>query len=126
MNIILWIAQVYLAVNCLFSGVSKSIFSERKLVLEMKQTGVEGLPQLLIRFIGISQLLGAAGLILPWLLNVLPILTPIAAFAFAIDTTMASGIHIQRKEYKTATITLFTGLLAFFVAGGRLHLLNIL
>jgi len=126
MNTLLWISQVYLAVNCLFSGISKSFFTERKLVLEMKQTGVEGLPQPLIRFIGISQLLGSMGLTLPWLLNVLPILTPVAAFAFGIDVTMACGIHIQRNEYKTATITLFTALVAFFVAAGRFHFLAII
>jgi DoxX-like protein len=123
MNGILWAGQIYLALNCLFSGFSKSIFSERKLVLEMKQTGVEGLPQPLIRFIGISQLLGAAGLIMPWLLNILPVLTPVAAFAFGIDVTMASGIHIQRREYKTAAITLFTAMVSFFVSAGRFYFL---
>jgi len=123
MNAILWAGQIYLALNCLFSGFSKSVFSERKLVLEMKQTGVEGLPQPLIRFIGISQLLGAAGLIIPWLLNILPVLTPVAAFAFGIDVTMASGIHIQRREYKTAAITLLTAMISFFVSAGRFYFL---
>ena len=54
MNAILWSGQIYLTLNCLFSGLSKSLFSENKLVYEMKQTGVAGLPQALIRFIGIS------------------------------------------------------------------------
>ena len=124
MNTILWAGQLYLAVTCLFSGISKSLFSRLKLVKEMKQTGVDGLPQPLIRFIGISQLLGAIGLILPWLLNVLPILTPVAAFAFGMDVTMASGVHIQRMEYKTAAVTFFTALVCFFVAAGRFYLLN--
>ncbi len=126
MNTILWAGQIYLAINCLFSGFSKSLFSEKKLVYEMKQTGVEGLPQPLIRFIGICQLLGAVGLILPWLLNVLPVLTPVAAFAFGIDVTMASGIHIQRREYKTATVTLLTAMVCFFVTAGRFHFLEII
>jgi hypothetical protein len=121
MNAILWAGQVYLALNCLFSGFCKSFFSERKLVVEMKQTGVEGLPHPLIRFIGISQLLGATGLILPWLLNILPVLTPIAAFAFGVDVTMASGIHIQRKEYKTAVVTLVTAMISFLVSAGRFY-----
>lgn len=125
MNTILWAGQILLAISCLFSGFSKAFFSEKKLVHEMKQTGVEGLPHPLIRFIGICQLLGAAGLILPSLLDVLPVLTPIAALAFGIDVTMASGIHVQRREYKTATITLFTALVCFFVSAGRLNLLTI-
>jgi hypothetical protein len=107
MNTILWAGQLYLAVTCLFSGISKSFFSRLKLVEEMKQTGVDGLPRPLIRFIGISQLLGSVGLIFPWLLNVLPILTPVAAFAFGMDVAMASGVHIQRREYKTAAVTFF-------------------
>ncbi len=126
MNTILWVAQIYLAAACLFSGLSKSFFPEKKLVYEMKQTGVEGLPNPLIHFIGICQLLGSVGLIVPWLLNVFPILTPVAAFLFGIDITMASGIHIRRREYRTATVTLFTALVCFFVAGGRFHFLNII
>lgn len=121
MNTILWMGQIYLAINCLFSGISKSVFSEQKLVYQMKQTGVEGIPQPLIRFIGICQLLGAAGLTLPWCLGILPVLTPIAAFAFGIDVTMASGIHIQRKEYKTAFVTLLTAGICYGVAAGRFH-----
>jgi hypothetical protein len=65
-------------------------------------------------------------MILPWFLNVLPILTPVAAFAFGIDVTMASGIHIQRREYKTATVTLLTALVCFFVAAGRFHSFDII
>ena len=126
MNTLLWICQAYLAGHSLFSGISKSIFSEKKLVYEMKQTGVEGLPLPLIRFIGMSQLVIAPGLILPWLLNIFPILTPVASFAFGIDVTMATGIHIQRREYKTAAATLFTALVGFFVAAGRFSFLNIL
>ncbi len=126
MNTILWAGQIYLAITCLFSGLSKAFLSEKKLVYEMKQTGVEGLPNPLIHFIGTCQLLGSVGLIVPWLLHVLPILTPIAAFAFGIDVTMASGIHIRRREYRTATITLLTALVCFFVAAGRFHFLNII
>ncbi|MEO5592736.1 MAG: DoxX family protein [Chitinophagaceae bacterium] len=125
MNTILWTGQIYLTILCLFSGTSKSLFSEKKLVQEMKQTGVEGLPASLIRFIGICQLLAAVGLIIPWLINVLLFITPVAAFALGIDITMASGIHIQRKEYKTASVTLFTSLICFFVAAGRFHFLSI-
>lgn len=125
MNTMLWVGQVFLAVLALYSGFCKSLFSEEKLVHELKQTGVEGLPQHLIRFIGICQLLAVAGFILPVALNVLPILTPVTAFLFGIDTTMAAGVHIQRKEYKTAISILLIALLSFFIAAGRFHYLNI-
>jgi hypothetical protein len=126
MNTILWVGQLYLAVTCLFSGISKSLFSRLKLIEQMKQTGVESLPLPLMRFIGISQLLGSVGLIFPWLLNVLPFLTPMAAFAFGMDVTMASGVHIRIREYKIAAVTFFTALVGFFVAAGRFDSLNIL
>ncbi len=75
-NTMLWVAQSLLAVLFLFSGVMKSTQSEQKLVAS-GQTGVEGLPRPLIRFIGISEILGAVGLVLPMLSNVMPGLTPL-------------------------------------------------
>jgi len=126
MNSILWAGQVLLAILALYSGFCKSLFSEGKLVRELKQTGVEGLPLPLIRFIGICQLLAVAGFILPVALNVLPILTPITAFLFGIDTTMGAGVHIQRKEYKTAVSILLIALLSFFIAATRFHYLNVI
>lgn len=126
MNTILWVGQVFLAILALYSGFCKSLFSEEKLVHEMKQTGVEGLPRPLIRFIGICQLLAVAGFILPAAWNILPVLTPITAFLFGIDTTMGAGIHIQRKEYKTAISILIIALLAFFIAAARLYNLYII
>ena len=73
----LWVAQSLLAALFLFSGVMKSTRSEQQLIAS-GQTGVEGLPRSLIGFIGISEILGAAGLVLPLLSDVLPVLTPLA------------------------------------------------
>ena len=65
MNTTLWILQGLVAFVFMYSGINKTIFSEQKLVAS-GQTGVEGLPLPLIRFIGISEMLGAAGIIIPW------------------------------------------------------------
>jgi uncharacterized membrane protein YphA (DoxX/SURF4 family) len=78
MNILLWVLQAFVAFAFLYSGICKSVFSEQKLVA-MGQTGVEGLSLAFIRFIGITEILGAAGLILPLALGVFPALTVIAA-----------------------------------------------
>jgi hypothetical protein len=51
--------------------------------------------------VGIVELLGAFGLLLPWGLNVLPILTPLSAIGFAIIMILAARIHYRRKEFKT-------------------------
>ena len=53
------------------------------MVYEKGQTGVENLSIPFVRLIGVSEILGAIGLILPRWLNILPILTPVAAILFA-------------------------------------------
>jgi len=82
MNTLLWILQSIVAATFLYSGIQKSIYSEKKLVA-IGQTGVEGLPIALIRFIGVSEILGTIGIILPLLLHILPVLTTVSAICFA-------------------------------------------
>ena len=114
----LWLAQVMLAALFLFSGVMKSTQSEQKLVAS-GQTGVEGLPRPLIRFIGISEILGAAGLVLPLLSNVMPVLTPLAAMGLGLIMILAAIVHYRRNEKTTAIQNLFITLVCLFVAYGR-------
>ena len=68
-------------------------------------------------FIGISELVGAAGLILPMATGVAPVLTTLAALGLAIIMLLASIYHLRRKESPTVTIVLL--LLASFVVDGR-------
>ena len=120
MNTVLWICQVFLAALFLFSGSMKSTQSERWLVAH-NQTGVEGLPMPLIKFIGIAEILGAAGVILPWWLGVAPVLTPIAALGFAVIMMLAAPIHYRRKEPQNVLINVLVLLVSLFVAWGRLQ-----
>ncbi len=117
-NTMLWVAQSLLAALFLFSGVMKSTQSEQKLVAS-GQTGVEGLPRSLIRFIGISEILGAAGLVLPLLSNVMPVLTPLAAIGLGLIMILAAIVHYRREERRTALQNLFILLVCLFVAYGR-------
>lgn len=94
MNIILWILQSFIAFTFLYSGICKSYFTVQKLVA-MGQTGVNGLPLWFVRFIGITEILGAVGLILPWLLSIYPILTPISAICLAFIMPFAAVIHYR-------------------------------
>lgn len=108
MNTIVWLLQAAAAVTFLYSGICKSTLSEQALVAR-GQTGVEGLPISLTRFIGTTEILGAIGLILPWWLQIFPLLTPIAAMCFAIIMILAARIHYKRREYGNVSInaTLF-------------------
>ena len=120
MNTLLWIFQSLLCLVFLYSGIMKSTKTNRQLV-QMGQTGVEGLPNGFIHFIGVMEIIGAIGIILPWLLHVHPILTPIAAICFSIIMVCAGIIHIRRKEYKTALGNFAIFSLAIFVAIERLQ-----
>ena len=124
MNTALWISQVFLAIVFMYSGWMKSTRSERRLV-ETGQTGVEGLQMVSIRFIGISELLGATGLIVPWVSKILPVLTPLSALCLGLIMVLAARIHYKRNEKKTVLGNLVLLLLCLFVAYGRLIALPI-
>jgi uncharacterized membrane protein YphA (DoxX/SURF4 family) len=118
LSVALWISQVLLAIVFFYSGVMKSTKTEKELVA-MGQTGVENLSGSLIRFIGVSEILGAAGIILPWLTGIVPILTPIAATSLATIMILAAIVHFRRNEKTTAMQNLLILLVCAFVAYGR-------
>jgi uncharacterized membrane protein YphA (DoxX/SURF4 family) len=122
MNTILWILQVVAAATFMYSGVNKSIFSIRKLVYEKGQTGVENLSIPTVRFIGISEILGAVGLILPCWLNILPGLTSISALLLSIIMIPAAVIHYKRKEPKNVLTNVILFGICIFIAYGRMYL----
>ena len=113
MKYALWIAQVLLALAFVAAGAMKLITPEETL------TAWYPFPALFIRVIGVCELLGAVGLILPGLLRVREELTPLAAaglasiMAGAVATTLAVG------GGTAAAMPLALGLLAVFVAYGR-------
>src|SRR5947207_10989929 len=78
MNVTLWIVQGLLAALFLVAGGAK-------LVLPLDQmTGPVALPGWLLRFVGVAEVLGALGLVLPGLLRIKPGLTPLAAAGLVI------------------------------------------
>lgn len=121
MNTTLWIIQGFISFTFLYSGICKSYFSEQKLVA-MGQTGVEGLSKYFIRFIGIAEILGASGLILPCLLSIYPALTPISALCLAFIMPFAASIHYRKKEYKSVLLNSVLFLSCLFVVYGRIFI----
>jgi hypothetical protein len=105
MNVVLWIVQGLLAALFLWAG-------GMKLVLPLDQlTGPIPLPGLFVRFIGVCEVLGGLGLILPWLLRIRPGLTPLAAAGLVIIMMSGGGAIVL--------IPLVVGLLLVFVVYGR-------
>ncbi|MBD2754964.1 DoxX family protein [Spirosoma validum] len=118
MNTALWISQAFLAIVFGYSGWMKSTRSAPELVA-MGQTGVEHLSIPLIRFIGLSELLGTVGLLIPWYTQIMPILTPVAAICLGLIMLPAGVIHYQRNEKRTVWLNVTILLLCAFVAYGR-------
>lgn len=94
MNTLLWSFQGIVAVMFLYSGLNKSILNQQTLIGK-GQTGVTGLHMGFIRFIGISEVLGAVGLIFPFWLRIAPVLTPVAAGCFAVIMILAAVTHTR-------------------------------
>lgn len=116
MNVALWIVQGLLAALFVFSG-------GMKLVLPIeKMTDPVALPGLFLRFIGVCELLGGIGLILPSLLRIRPGLTPLAAAGLIVIMIGATGITLAYIGLASALIPLVVGILAAFVAYGRSRL----
>jgi uncharacterized membrane protein YphA (DoxX/SURF4 family) len=119
MNTILWISQCFLAVVFTYSGWMKSTKSEAHLVA-IGQTGVEHLPIRLIRFIGLAELAGVVGLLVPRLLAIQVLVTPIAAIGLGLIMIPASIIHYRRHEPNSVWFTIGIFMLCLFVAWNRL------
>jgi len=112
----LWIVQVLLALLFLFTGGMKLVLPLEKL------TGPIPLPGLFLRFIGVAEVLGAIGLVLPGLLRIRPGLTPLAAAGLVIIMIGATVINVLGGDVASALISLVVGLLLVFVAYGRWRL----
>ena len=97
MNIALWIVQGILAAMFAMAGIQKSSRSIDGL-LKAGISWANRFPITTVRFIGIVEFLAALGLILPWLLNIAPILTPIAASGLALVMILAMFHHLKHKE----------------------------
>lgn len=124
MNTILWILQAITAIIFMYSGVCKLTLNIPQLVAK-GQTGVENIPVPFVRFIGISEILGAVGIILPGLINVMPFLTVAAAIGFIVIMVPAAFIHYSRKEYSTVAGNIVLLAICLFIAYGRVYLAKI-
>ena len=101
MNASLWTCQAVLALVFTYSGLTKGTQPISTLVAR-GQTGVADIPVPVVRFAATAELLGVVGLLAPRLLHVWPVLTPIAAVGLGMIMLLAAGVHLQRREYRTA------------------------
>lgn len=119
-NIGLWVAQVVLAAVYVMAGFMKLTQPIDALVASgMSYAG--DYPELLTRFIGTMEVLGAIGIIFPAATRIAPILTPLAALGFSTIQVLAIGLHSSRGEFQVLPVNLVLLALSLFVLWGRLR-----
>ncbi|HSR05910.1 MAG TPA: DoxX family protein [Bryobacteraceae bacterium] len=109
----LWIVQIVLALLFLFAGGTKLVMPAAQL------TGQTPLPALFLRFIGVAEIAGALGLILPGALRIRPGLTPLAAACLTIIMIGATIVTVMTMGAVLALLPFIVGLLTVFVAYAR-------
>ena len=119
----LWIIQGLLAALFLFAGGTKLVLP-LDVLMSMGSPNQIQLPGWFVRFIGVVEVLGALGLILPGLLRIRPGLTPLAAAGLVIIMIGATVLTLVADGVAPALIPLVVGLLAAFVAYGRWRLVR--
>ena len=118
LHIILWVAQIVLGGMFIMAGVMKS--TQPIIDLSKSVPWTANVPLALVRFIGVSELLGGIGLVLPCRVRIKPILTTIAAIGILLIMVFAMVYHIVNGETNVIGINIAFGLVAAFIAWGRL------
>jgi uncharacterized membrane protein YphA (DoxX/SURF4 family) len=113
MGIALWIVQVLLALLFASTGATK-LARDKAALVGSGMTWAEDRSELQLKLVGIAEIAGALGLVLPTALDFWRVLTPIAAFCLGVAMVVAAVIHQRRGESPVAPITL--AVLAFAVA----------
>ncbi|WP_030527259.1 DoxX family protein [Phycicoccus jejuensis] len=118
MNIVLWVVAVVLALAFLAAGAMK--LSRPKAGLAESGLGwVEDFSAGAVKGIGVVEVLGALGLVLPAVTGIAPVLVPLAATGLALTMVGAAVVHARRGETPMIAVNVVLLLLAAFVAWGR-------
>ncbi len=125
-NTIIWIVQILGAIIFFMAGIMKVMKSKA----EIAETGermawVEDFSPNTIKIIGALELAGGLGLVFPWLLNILPILTPLAGVGLVLTMVGAAVTHLKRQEYSAIVPNMVLLAMVAFVAYGRFVLVPI-
>jgi len=115
MNIALWVAQGFAALVLLLTGALKVVTPKEKLAEKMHW--VATWPPGRIKLLGLAEVTGAIGLVLPAALHIMPALTPIAAVCLA--TLMLGAIQTHRRFHESFVPALVLVLVCVAIAAGR-------
>lgn len=119
MNVTLWIIAGLLAVAYLVGGAVKLVVPKKKLAENESAQWVEDFETSTVKAIGGFEILAAMGLVLPAVLDIAPVLVPLAALGLVAIMAGAAYTRLRRGEQKLMAIDLVYLALAAFVAWGR-------
>jgi uncharacterized membrane protein YphA (DoxX/SURF4 family) len=119
MNILLWILQIALAWLCIAGGYYQIFKIEQ---MQKNVASMRALPRSLWAFLGAFGCVTGLGLILPGAINMLPILTPIAAAAVAAESVLISAFYIYYRDFPPMGYSVAMTLMAAFISYGRFAL----
>ncbi|MFC4117065.1 DoxX family protein [Nonomuraea zeae] len=121
LNGVLWSLQALFGFFFAGSGFGKVLLYDEALYAAAPRAVAwyAAVPQPLIVFIGVCEVLGGVGLILPAMARVKPMLTPLAAAGLTLTMILAAGFHIVRGEYALVPANLLLGGVAAVITAGR-------
>ena len=122
MNIVLWVVQIFLALLFIAAGAQKLMQPREDLMQGSFTAYAADFSSGFLRMLGVLEILGGLGVVLPHATGILPWLTPLAAMGLAIIMAIAANVRLRRGEQQMAIVTAVFMLMALFVVYGRYSL----
>lgn len=117
MLVFLWVAEIVMALLYFGLGVMRLVQPYQKLVRVLRWPA--DFPAWGVKLIGLAEILGALGLLLPAATDYFPVLTPVAACALAAMMAGAVVVHLRRGEHQRVALPAILAVVNVFVAVGR-------
>jgi hypothetical protein len=118
-DVALWIVQGLLAAAYLAAGGLKVVRARERLVASGNFDWMKDSSDVGVKAVGVVEVLGALGVVLPWLTGIAPLLTPVAAIGLVVVQVGALRVHLVRHERRPLPANVLLLVLAAFVAAGR-------
>ncbi len=119
MGTALWVVQGVLAIAFVIAGGMKALKSHDALKADPHMGWSNDFSAGFIQFLGLAEIAGGIGMVVPGLTGIAPVLTPVAGACLAIIMLGAAATHVRRSEIGMVFPTLMLGAMAAFVAYGR-------
>ena len=116
LNTALWVLQVLLALLFVFAGGMKLVLPIEEMTKQIPMPGA------FLRFIGVAEVLGGIGLVVPGLVGIRPGLTPLAALGLIIIMIGATVLSLGIGGVGQALFPLIVGMLLAVIAYARWRL----